>query len=117
MLLARITIEVLYAAGEPLFVTSLEPSTNTVVVGGPEQLLKSNCELEEVNWISGEPPVEPLRAMAKARYRAQEVACSVRRDGAGLLVEFDQPQKAITPGQALVLYDGEYVLGGGTIRR
>jgi tRNA-specific 2-thiouridylase len=53
--------------------------------------------------------------MAKARYRSQEVTCSVRGDTAGLHVEFDQPQKAITPGQALVLYDGEYVLGGGTI--
>jgi tRNA-specific 2-thiouridylase len=55
--------------------------------------------------------------MAKARYRAAEVACTVSRDGAGLRVDFDEPQKAITPGQALVLYDGEYVLGGGTIAR
>jgi tRNA-specific 2-thiouridylase len=105
------------AAGQPLFVTSLEPTTNTVVVGGPEALLKSSCQLEEVNWIAGAPPAMPLRAMGKARYRSQEVACTVRREGDELVVDFDQPQKALTPGQALVLYDGEYVLGGGTISR
>ena len=105
------------AAGEPLFVTALEPATSTVVVGGPEALLKSSCRLEEINWIVGEPPSEPLRAMGKARYRSQEVACTARRDGSDLVVDFDAPQKALTPGQALVLYDGEYVLGGGTISR
>jgi tRNA-specific 2-thiouridylase len=56
--------------------------------------------------------------MGKARYRSPEVACTVRAEADGLVVvDFDQPQKALTPGQALVLYDGEYVLGGGTIRR
>jgi tRNA-uridine 2-sulfurtransferase len=105
------------AAGQPLFVTSLEPATNTVVVGRPEDLLKSTCRLEEVSWIAGEPPAEPLRAMGKARYRSQEVACTVRVDGDGVVVEFDEPQKALTPGQALVFYSDEYVLGGGTISR
>ena len=105
------------AAGQPLFVTELEPATNTVVVGGADELLRSSCTLEEVNWIAGELPSEPLRAMGKARYRAPEVACTVRRDGAGLRVQFDEPQRALTPGQALVLYEGEYVLGGGTIGR
>jgi tRNA-specific 2-thiouridylase len=109
------------AAGQPLFVTELRPDSNTVVVGGPEALHKPGCRLEEVNWIEGTPPMEPLRAMAKARYRAAEVACSVVVEGDGLKVDFDEPQKAITPGQALVLYgsdggdDAEYVLGGGTI--
>jgi tRNA-specific 2-thiouridylase len=105
------------ATGQPVFVTSLVPETNTVVVGGPQDLLKSTCRLEEVSWISGEPPTAPLRAMGKARYRSPEVPCSVRAEGDSVLVEFDEPQKAITPGQALVFYDGEYVLGGGTIAR
>jgi len=105
------------AAGQPLFVTGLDPSTNTVVVGGAEELLQSSCSLEEVNWIAGDSPCEPLRAMGKARYRSQEVACTVHREGDGLRVDFDEPQRALTPGQALVLYDGEYVLGGGTIAR
>jgi len=104
------------ATGQPLFVTSLVPETNTVVVGGPAELLKSTCHLDEINWIAGPAPVGSLRAMAKARYRSPEVPCAVRGDDDGrLVVEFDEPQRAITPGQALVLYDGEYVLGGGTI--
>jgi tRNA-uridine 2-sulfurtransferase len=105
------------AAGEPLFVTNLEPQTNTVVVGTADDLLQSACTLEDVNWIAGAPPSEPLRVMAKARYRSAEVACSVWHDARGLQVQFEQPQRAITPGQALVLYEGEYVLGGGTIAR
>jgi tRNA-specific 2-thiouridylase len=105
------------AAGSPMFVTRLEPETNTVVVGGPEELLTSSCLLKEVNWICGEVPDEPVKAMAKARYRSKEVVATVRREGGGLRVDFEEPQRAITPGQALVLYDGEYVLGGGTITR
>jgi tRNA-specific 2-thiouridylase len=106
------------ATGQPLFVTGLVPETNTVVVGKPEELLKSTCTLQEVNWIEGPAPVEPRRVMGKARYRSTEVPCTVRGDGSGrLTVDFDEPQRAITPGQALVLYDGEYVLGGGTIDR
>jgi tRNA-specific 2-thiouridylase len=104
------------AAGQPLFVTGLEPSTNTVIVGGADELLQSNCVLEDVNWIAGAPEQE-INAMAKARYRSQEVPCRVRREGDAWHVEFEQPQRAITPGQALVLYEGEYVLGGGTIAR
>ena len=105
------------AAGQPLFVTSLEPTTNTVVVGRPEDLLKSTCRLEEVSWIAGEPPTAPLRVMGKARYRSVEVPCTVRVEDDGVVVDFDTPQKALTPGQALVFYAGEYVLGGGTISR
>ena len=106
------------ATGEPVFVTSLDPATNTVVVAGPQELLKLSCQLEEVSWVAGDPPREPLRVMGKARYRSSEVPCTVRDAGDGTMtVEFDEPQKALTPGQALVLYDGEYVLGGGTISR
>ncbi len=105
------------ATGTPLFVTELQPATNTVVVGGPEDLLTSSCRLDEVNWIDGEPPSDPIKAMAKARYRSREVPCSVWAAGGALHVTFDEPQRAITPGQALVLYQGEYVLGGGTITR
>jgi tRNA-specific 2-thiouridylase len=101
------------AAGEALFVTALEPATNTVVVGRSEELMRRTCALEEVNWIAGESPSEPIKLMAKARYRSPEVPCTLM----GSDVVFDEPQRAITPGQALVLYDGEYVVGGGTIAR
>ena len=107
------------AAGQPLFVTSLEPETNTVVVGGADDLLRSACQLEDVNWIAADEfPSEPVRATARVRYRSREVPCTARRvPTVEVVVEFDEPQRAITPGQALVLYDGEYVLGGGTISR
>jgi tRNA-specific 2-thiouridylase len=55
--------------------------------------------------------------MAKARYRSTEVACTAVFDEDGVRIDFDEPQRALTPGQALVLYDGDYVLGGGTISR
>lgn len=103
------------AVGQPLFVTGLVPETNTVVVGNSRDLLKSTCRLDEVSWIDGRPPTGPLRTMGKARYRSQEVPCTVRAEADGLVVDFDEPQRAITPGQALVFYDGEYVVGGGTI--
>jgi tRNA-specific 2-thiouridylase len=105
------------ATGQPVFVTELLPESNTVVVGPPEALSSRGCQLDEVNWIEGDPPPEPRRAMARARYRAAEVSCSVVATPEGLEVSFDEPQRAITPGQAVVLYEGEYVLGGGTITR
>ena len=106
------------AAGQPLFVTSLEPETNTVVVGDANDLLRGDCRLEDVNWIDADAfPVEPVRAMARVRYRSREVPCIARIDAGEVVVEFDEPQRAITPGQALVLYSDEYVLGGGTIAR
>lgn len=106
------------ATGAPVFVTNIQPETNTVVVGPPEALLRGSCVLDEVNWIDDNRPDQPIRAMARARYRAAEVPCSVSPGEDGRLeVQFDTPQRAITPGQALVLYDGEYVMGGGTISR
>src|SRR6266581_4358997 len=74
------------AAGQPLFVTGLDPATNTVTVGGPDELLQSKCVLEEVSWIDGDPPAAPLQVMGKARYRSQEVACSVQTERDRLLV-------------------------------
>jgi tRNA-specific 2-thiouridylase len=106
------------ATGQPLFVTNLVPETNTVVVGPPEALLSQRCHLEEANWIEGGPPDgQPRRALARVRYRAAEVPCSVVATSDGLEVTFDEPQRAITPGQALVLFEGDVVLGGGTIAR
>ena len=104
--------------GQPLFVTELVADSNTVVVGPAERLLKQTCTVEDAAWIDGALPTAPVRGLARIRYRAAEVPCTVTPGaGAGeLCVAFDQPQRAITPGQALVVYDGEYVLGGGTIR-
>ena len=83
---------------------------------GDEELYASALRASHVNWISGETPGGPVRCAAKTRYSQTESACTAypMPDG-GLRVVFDQPQRAITAGQAVVLYDGEEVLGGGTI--
>lgn len=104
------------ATGEPLYVTTLVPETNTVVVGCAEELLRAECRATELSWIAFDEPPARLRARAKIRYRADEVGCTVYPDGDGLArVTFDAPQRAVTPGQSIVFYDGEEVLGGGLI--
>jgi tRNA-specific 2-thiouridylase len=70
-----------------------------------------------VLWISGEPPVLPLKCSAKVRYRQADQDCTLIRDGKGYQVDFAQPQRAITPGQSVVFYLGEQCLGGGVIER
>jgi tRNA-specific 2-thiouridylase len=104
------------ATKEPRYVTSLDVATNTVMIGGLDDLLKAECELEDVNWVKLAEPTEPLRTFARIRYRAELVPATVYAEPGGRArVLFDEPQRAVTPGQAVVFYDGEYVVGGGTI--
>ena len=106
------------ATKEPRYVTSLDSVTNTVLIGGLDDLLKTECELEDVNWVKLAEPTEPLRTFARIRYRAELVPATVYAEpGSRARVVFDEPQRAVTPGQAVVFYDGEYVVGGGTIDR
>jgi tRNA-specific 2-thiouridylase len=105
--------------GEPWFVADKDLATNTLyVVQGVNHpaLWSYGLVAQEMNWISGEAPNGSLSCTAKFRYRQpdQEVTVEPQSDGS-CLVRFAQPQKAITPGQAVVLYDGEQCLGGGTI--
>ena len=101
---------------EPRYVTGLRPESNTVVVGTLDDLLRSECSLDDVNWVQIAEPSEPIRTHARIRYRAELVPATVRAEpGNRALVLFDEPQRAVTPGQAVVFYDGEYVVGGGTI--
>ncbi len=101
---------------EPRYVTALRPETNTVVVGTLEDLLRRDCSLEDVNWVKIAEPVEPIRTFARIRYRAELVPAKVWAEPGGRAqVRFDEPQRAVTPGQAVVFYDGDYVVGGGTI--
>ena len=104
------------AAGRRRFVLEILPESNTVVVGDPEDLLAGGLEASGVNWladVAGE-----FRCVAKIRYRHAGVAATVRRtaDG-GADVRFEEPQPAVTPGQAVAFYDGTRVLGGGWIER
>lgn len=104
------------AVGEPLYVLALDAARNAVVVGRAEELGRRELVAGVVNWIAGKPPRGEIRVTAKIRYRAAEAAASVTPlDEACACVRFDQPLRDITPGQAVVFYDGEVCLGGGMI--
>jgi len=104
-----------YAAGERRYVLKIVPSSNEVVVGRREELLAAGLLASRVNWLT-EPPDRPLPCQAKIRYRHRAAPATVAAlaDG-GARVEFAEPQSAVTPGQAVVFYDGARVLGGGWI--
>ncbi|MBV8549690.1 MAG: tRNA 2-thiouridine(34) synthase MnmA [Acidobacteriaceae bacterium] len=105
------------AAGEPLYVIATEPSSQRVIVGRNEQLMRSSLFAREVNWLSIAPPAEPRRARVKIRNKhvAAEATLQPTSNPIRVEVRFDQPQRAVTPGQAAVFYDGDLVLGGGWI--
>ena len=104
------------SAGKHVYVLRKNVQDNTILLGDNEELFTSVLTADRVNWISGETPASPLRVTAKTRYSQTEAAATVHPLPDGRIrVEFDVPQRAITAGQAVVLYDGEQVLGGGTI--
>ena len=104
------------SAGKHVYVLRKNAQDNTILLGDNEDLFTSVLTADRVNWISGETPASPLRVTAKTRYSQTEAAATVHPLPDGRIrVAFDVPQRAITAGQAVVLYDGEQVLGGGTI--
>jgi len=104
------------AAGEPLYVISTEPSTRRVVIGKSGDLLRATMNVKDVNWISIAPPAAPVRGEVKIRNKHFPAAATITPlDGARVDVRFDEPQRAITPGQGAVFYSGDLVLGGGWI--
>lgn len=101
---------------QPMYVTAVDPKGNTVTLGPNEELYSSSVTAKAINLISVENLFEPMRLKAKVRYRQNEQwATAVQTDSDTLKVEFDEPQRAVTKGQAVVLYDGDIVVGGGTI--
>ncbi len=103
---------------EPVYVTEIHYETNTIVVGKDEDLLHHALIAGQVNWIAFGELGEPIRCEAKIRYKDKPEPCTVSREQNGaVLVKFDQPKRAITPGQAVVFYNGDEVLGGGFIER
>lgn len=102
--------------GHPVFVLEIRPDTNEVVVGTNEESMSYYVRANQVNFMSVEDLTEKKRVWAKIRYNHRGAWCTVEKtEEDEILCTFDEPQRAITPGQAVVLYDGEYVLGGGTI--
>jgi tRNA-specific 2-thiouridylase len=102
---------------QPLYVLEKDAAANVLIVGPAEELGAQVCEVGEVNWISGQPPAGTFRAEVKARYTAKEVPAEVTplETGSRCRVRFEALVRDLTPGQAAVFYDGDLVLGGGTI--
>ncbi len=104
------------AAGEPLYVIATDPSSRRVIVGRQADLLRARLTVRDVNWVSLARPATPLRAQVKIRNKHVAAPATVAASGASRAeVLFDSPQRAVTPGQAAVFYDGELLLGGGWI--
>lgn len=104
------------SAPDPLYVVQVDAKSNRVIVGSSDDLLKREMTVERVNWIAIEDLVEPIRVTVKIRSRADEAQAVVsKREDGSVVVTFDEAQRAVTPGQAAVFYDGDVVVGGGWI--
>jgi tRNA-specific 2-thiouridylase len=105
------------AAAEPLYVISTEPASQRVIVGRGAELMRSTLQAAQVNWVSIAAPGEPRSAQVKIRNKHQAAAATLHPSGdeTKVRIVFDEPQRAITPGQAAVFYDGDLLLGGGWI--
>lgn len=105
------------AMGAPVYVCAKDMKSNTVTVGPNEALFSRTLRANDWNWILFPALTEPMAVTAKARYSQMEQPATVYPEENGYArVVFDQPQRALTPGQAVVLYSGDIVVGGGTIR-
>lgn len=102
------------ALGHPVYVISKDIENNKVVIGSNDDLNTKSLKAIDFNWIC-EKPTDEIKCKAKTRYNMREVPCTVKCSGEEVVVTFDDPVRAVTSGQAVVLYDGDYVLGGGTI--
>lgn len=104
------------AAGEPLYVVRIDPYTNDVILGKREEAMNKSCRLENVHWIAGHPPPHEKPYKIRIRYQHNEVPADLTfENNETVIVEFHEPQFAVTPGQAGVIYDDDEVLGGGWI--
>lgn len=103
------------AFGKPMFVIRIDAANNRVVLGEQGTEFSDTLYAVKPNFIAFEELTEPIRVEAKVRYSAKPARCTVSNDGDMIKVVFDEPQRAITPGQAVVFYDGNIVVGGATI--
>ena len=102
-------------SNEPLYVKAIDPARNRVVLSGNAALYSRTLTARDLNWIAWDTPPRQFQCSAKTRYRQQEQWATAYPHSDGIRLEFDEPQRAVTPGQAVVMYDGDTVLGGGTI--
>ncbi len=112
----RKRLPVVKSTTRPLHVTDINPESGRVTVGPAEKLMKTRLYASGVNWLSGTAPPGSIRVGARIRYNGGNAPATVRAlPGNGAEIEFDEPVRAITPGQAVVFYDEEIVIGGGVI--
>lgn len=105
-----------FATGKPIYVLAIDPGKNRVIVGNDDDLRARTLEIGNVNWVSIDEPAAPLRAQVKIRHRHEPAEATVEvLPGLRARITFDAPQRAITPGQAAVVYDGDVLLAGGWI--
>jgi len=106
-----------FAAGKAIYVLAIDAQKNRVVVGEDDALRTSALEIEDVNWVSIAEPAEPVRGQAKIRHKHEPAAATIEAlPGGRARIMFEAPQRAITPGQAAVFYDGDLLIAGGWIR-
>lgn len=101
----------------PSYVVAIEADTRTVVVGGRDGLYSNTLWADDVRYVDGVGPKSPREVLAKYRYKSAMAPAVLYPEGATVRVEFAEPQRALTPGQAVVFYEGDEVLGGGIIQR
>ncbi len=99
---------------EPRYVQRIDPSTNTITVARKADLTVSKCRVSQINWLVDEPTF-PLQAVAQIRYNSRPASACIRRMDGSLQVDFDEPILSVTPGQSIVFYNKDIVLGGGII--
>jgi tRNA-specific 2-thiouridylase len=105
------------ASGKPLYVIRIEPESNRIVLGHEKELYSQKLTARKLNWISGKAPRESITITAKIRYKSKEAEAVLFFKNGSVGVHFAQPQKAVTPGQAIVFYNAGEVLGGGIIHK
>lgn len=106
------------AFGRPMYVCRIDAAKNQIALGSNEDTFSPKAAAKDFNWISGQAPEGEVRCKVKTRYKQKEqqaTAKALNDDGSEVEIIFDEPLRAVTPGQAAVLYDGDTVLGGGTI--
>jgi tRNA-specific 2-thiouridylase len=104
------------ARPEALYVIALDTAENALIVGPASELGRRECTATQMNYLSGETPAQPFRATAKIRYKAREASAAVTPlPDQHTHIQFDEPQRDVTPGQGIVFYDGDVVIGGGII--
>lgn len=106
------------SSSQPLYVCNICPESGNIVLGKNDDLFSTELDANDFNWISGIAPKDKLHCKVKIRYRhTEQWATVIPTSKTSVHISFDQPQRAITPGQAAVLYDEDTVLGGGTIQK